>query len=69
MNLMALAKIHDLNKGMSEGLKYITSQNASQASIKAFFEKKIIFFGFPWCCTCEDLSINVLITNAGLILA
>ena len=46
MNLMALAKIHDLNKGMSEGLKYITSQNASQASIKTFFEKKINFLGF-----------------------
>ena len=24
--------------------------------------------GFPWCSTREDLSIDVLITNAGLIL-
>ena len=26
------------------------------------------YFGFPWCSTREDLSIDVLITNVGLIL-
>ena len=31
-----------------------------------FFENQI--FGFPWCSTREDLPIDVLITNVGLIL-
>ena len=32
------------------------------------FEKKNLIFGFPWCSTREDLSIDVSITNVGLIL-
>ena len=36
--------------------------------ISNFFEKKNQFFGFPWCSTREDLSIDVSITNVGLIL-
>ena len=32
------------------------------------FEKKNPIFGFPWCSTREDLSIDVSITNVGLIL-
>ena len=32
------------------------------------FLKKIQIFGFPWCSTREDLSIDVSITNVGLIL-
>ena len=32
------------------------------------FRKKNQIFGFPWCSTSEDLSINVSITNVGLIL-
>ena len=35
--------------------------------ISNFFEKNQIF-GFPWCSTREDLSIDVSITNVGLIL-
>ena len=31
------------------------------------FWKKIQIFGFPWCSTCEDLPIDVSITNVGLI--
>ena len=30
--------------------------------------KKKSNFGFPWCSTREDLSIDVSITNVGLIL-
>ena len=30
--------------------------------------KEIQIFGFPWCSTREDLSIDVSITNVGLIL-
>ena len=33
-----------------------------------FFWKKIQIFGFPWCSTREDLSIDVSIINVGLIL-
>ena len=32
------------------------------------FWKKNQIFGFPWCSTRENLSIDVLITNVGLIL-
>ena len=32
------------------------------------FWKKFKFFEFPWCSTREDLSIDVSITNVGLIL-
>ena len=38
-----------------------------QNSISYVFEKKKIG-GFPCCSTCEDLSIDVSITNVGLIL-
>ena len=38
-----------------------------QNSISNFL-KKFHIFGFPWCSTCEDLSIDVSITNVGLIL-
>ena len=37
-------------------------------SILNFFEKKNQFFKFPCCSTREDLSIDVSITNVGLIL-
>ena len=39
-----------------------------QNSISNFFEKKNQIFGLPWCSTREDLSIDVSITNVGLIL-
>ena len=41
-----------------------------QNSISAIsnFLKKIHIFGFPWCNTHEDHSIDVSITNVGLIL-
>ena len=32
------------------------------------FLKFVYSFGFPWCSTREDISIDVLITNVGLIL-
>ena len=40
----------------------------SQNSNFELFKKKNQIFGFPWCSTCEDLSIDVSITNVGLIL-
>ena len=45
-----------------------TSQNTSQIQFQTFLKKKINFFGFPWCSTRENLSIDVSITNVGLIL-
>ena len=39
----------------------------SISSISNFLKKNHIF-GFPWCSTREDHSIDALITNAGLIL-
>ena len=33
-----------------------------------FFFQQNKFFGFPWCSTREELSIDVSITNVGLIL-
>ena len=35
---------------------------------RTFLKKKNQIFGFPWCSTREDLSIDVSITNVGLIL-
>ena len=46
---------------------YSTSQNRSQNSISNFFEKKNQVFGCPCCSTSEDHSIDVSITNVGLI--
>ena len=43
---------------------FVTSQN----SILNFFEKKNQITGFPCCSTREDISIDVSITNVGLIL-
>ena len=43
---------------------FVKSQNSN---FKLFWKKNQIF-GFPWCSTCEDLSIDVSITNVGLIL-
>ena len=40
----------------------------SQNSNFELFWKKNRIFGFPWCSTREDLSIDVSITNVGLIL-
>ena len=51
---------------------YITSERAvSQTNFYAlllpsFYE--ILIFGFPCCSTREDLSIDVSITNVGLLL-
>ena len=43
---------------------FVNSQNSN---FKLFWKKNQIF-GFPWCSTREDLSIDVSITNVGLIL-
>ena len=45
-----------------------TSQNTSQIQFRTFLKKKNQIFGFPCCSTREDLSIDVSITNVGLIL-
>ena len=36
-------------------------------NFELFWRKKNQIFGFPWCSTREDLSIDVSITNVGLI--
>ena len=44
---------------------FVKSQNSN---FELFWKKKNPFFGFPWRSTREDLSIDVSITNVGLIL-
>ena len=41
----------------------------SKFEFRTFLKKKNQIFGFPWCSTHEDLSIDVSITNVRLILA
>ena len=43
-------------------------QRKSKFNFKLFEKKKIQMFGFPCCSTSENLSIDVSITNVGLIL-
>ena len=43
---------------------FVTSQNSNFKLFLIFFQ----IFGFPWGSTHEDLSIDVSITNVGLIL-
>ena len=40
----------------------------SKFEFRTFLKKKNLIFGFPWRSTREDLSIDVSITNVGLIL-
>ena len=47
---------------------FSTSQNTSQIQFQKTFLKINQIFGFPCCSTREDLSIDVSITNVGLIL-
>ena len=44
---------------------FVKSQNSN---FELFWKKKNQIFGFPWCSTREDLSIDASITNVGLIL-
>ena len=44
---------------------FVKSQNSN---FELFWKKKNQIFGFPWCSTREDLSIDVSIINVGLIL-
>ena len=47
---------------------FSTSQNTSRIQFRTSLKKKNQIFGFPWCSTREDLSIDASITNVGLIL-
>ena len=58
----------DIDEARMISVYFSTSQNTSPNSISNFFEKNINFGGFPWSSTREDLSIDVSITNVGLIL-
>ena len=46
---------------------FSTSQNTSRIQFRTFLKKNQIFW-FPCCSTREDLSVDVSITNVGLIL-
>ena len=47
---------------------FSTNQNTSRIQFRTFLKKKNQIFWFPWCSTREDLSVDVSITNVGLIL-
>ena len=47
---------------------FVASQNSNFELYWKKKKKKINCFGFPWCSTREDLSIDASITNVGLIL-
>ena len=47
---------------------FSTSQNTSRIQFRTFLEKKNQIFWFPCCSTREDLSVDVSITNVGLML-
>ena len=47
---------------------FSTSQNTSRIQFRTFLKKKNQIFWFPCCSTREDLSVDVSITNVGLIL-
>ena len=52
------------------GETYLNVDSSSSAQVKFNLElswKKNQIFGFPWCSTREDLSIDVSFTNVGLI--
>ena len=49
-------------------LSDFSSSSQVKIRISNFFEKKNHILGFPCCSTREDLSIDVSITNEGLIL-
>ena len=44
-------------------------QLKSKFEFRTLKKKGVQFFGFPWCSTREDFSIDVSITNVALILA
>ena len=46
---------------------FSTSQNTSQIQFRTLLKKKNQISWFSWCSTREDLSIDVSITNVGLI--
>ena len=48
--------------------KWFQLFSTSQNSISIVYEKKTNFYGFPCSSTCDDFSIDVLITTVGLIL-
>ena len=47
---------------------FSTSQNTIRIQFRTFLKKKNLIFWFPCCSTREDLSVDVSITNVGLIL-
>ena len=53
--------------GISKKIVSKHDSRNTQESIFFFFKENQIF-GFPWCSTREDLSIDVSITNVELIL-
>ena len=53
---------------MDEAKVILALRQQSKFEFRTFLKKKNLFFGFPCCDTREDLSIDVSITNVGLIL-
>ena len=60
-----------MRKQIHQSVQYklkIAYKTWQQELLSKRFLKEIKFFWFLWCSTCEDLSIDVSITNVGLIL-
>ena len=53
---------------IDEAMVISALRQKSKFEFRTFLKKKNPIFGFPWCSTSEDLSIDVSITNVGLIL-
>ena len=50
-------------------VKIVTKHDSRNTQVSIFLQENLKkIFGFPWCSTREDLSIDVSITNVGLIL-
>ena len=68
MNYLCRTDIDEARAISFLGVRELGVRTKFNLVIFELFLKKIQIFGFPCCSTREDLSIDVSITNVGLIL-